>query len=82
MAALPANRYTRCYGMRLAVVGSAHLQRGELEEGLKAGRRSMAVLTTVRSERAREHLRTYATHLARWKSHPAAQQFLHALAAA
>ncbi|MFI6349333.1 sporulation protein [Streptomyces sp. NPDC050560] len=76
LAALPANRYTRCHGMRLAVVSSAHLQRGALDEALAAGRQSVAVLRTVRSARAAEHLRTLGSHLGQWRNVPQARSLL------
>jgi tetratricopeptide (TPR) repeat protein len=81
LAALPANRFTRCHGMRLAIVGTTHIQRGELDAALHAGRQSLDVLRTVDSERAKEHLRTLRNHLARWRSAPEARAFLTELAA-
>ncbi|WP_246040704.1 sporulation protein [Streptomyces cadmiisoli] len=81
MAALPANRYTRCHGMRLAVVGTTHAQRGELDAALHAGRQCLDVLRTVESERAKEHLRTLGSHLARWRTAPEARPFLAELSA-
>jgi hypothetical protein len=76
MAALPANRFTRCHGMRLAIVSTAHLQLGDLDQALNVGRQSLDVLRTVSSERAREHLRTVKSHLVPWRSAPAARTLL------
>lgn len=79
LAALPANQYTRCHGMRLAVVSTAHLQRGELDEALHTGRRCLEVLRPVRSARVEEHLKTLRAHLVRWHTVPEAQRLLKAL---
>lgn len=81
LAALPANRFTRCHGMLLAIVGTTYAQRGELDAALHAGRQSLDVLKTVDSERAKEHLRTLGTHLARWRTAPEARRFLTDLSA-
>ncbi|MER5942509.1 sporulation protein [Streptomyces sp. NPDC001928] len=81
MAALPANRFTRCHGMRLAVVGTTHVQRGELDAALHAGRQSLEVLRSVDSERAKEQLRTLRGHLTPWRTAPEARAFLRELSA-
>ncbi|CQR60159.1 sporulation protein [Streptomyces leeuwenhoekii] len=82
MTALPANRFTRCHGMRLAIVGTAHAQRGELDEAVHAGCHSLAVLRSVDSERAKEHLRALRVHLAPWRSAPQVRGLLAELPAA
>ncbi|MEU0969050.1 hypothetical protein ABZ357_27865 [Streptomyces sp. NPDC005917] len=82
LAALPANQYTRCHGMRLAIVSTAHLQRGELDEALHAGRRALEVLRPVKSTRVEEHLKTPRTHLTGWHTVPEAQRLLRDLPAA
>ena len=76
-AAMPPGTYTRAVGIRLAVVGSAHLQAGRLDEGLALGHQAVDILTRVRSTRALDYVRDYTDSLNRWKSETSAQDLIH-----
>ncbi|WP_258534773.1 hypothetical protein [Streptomyces sp. PT12] len=63
--------------MRLAIVGSAHLQARDLDQGLILGNRAVDILTRVSSRRALDYVREFATALAHWRREPAVRDFLH-----
>ncbi|WP_405742013.1 sporulation protein [Streptomyces sp. NBC_00028] len=54
--AMAPNAFTRSVGMRLAVVATAHLKTGDLEQSLALGHRSVDVLRQVDSHRARDYV--------------------------
>ncbi|NUS23322.1 MAG: sporulation protein [Streptomyces sp.] len=54
--AMAPNAFTRSVGMRLAVVATAHLKAGDLEQSLALGHRSVDVLQRVDSHRARDYV--------------------------
>ncbi|KUF15504.1 hypothetical protein [Streptomyces silvensis] len=76
-AAMPSGVFTRSVGMRLAIVGTAHLQDRELDRGLDLGNRSVDILARVRSSRARDYVREFTTALTPWRGEPAVRDFLH-----
>lgn len=54
--AMAPNAFTRSVGMRLAVVATAHLKAGDLEQSLALGHRSVDILQQVDSRRARDYV--------------------------
>ncbi|MEU9598586.1 sporulation protein [Streptomyces sp. NPDC048109] len=54
--AMAPNAFTRSVGMRLAVVATAHLKAGDLEQSLAVGHRSVDILRQVDSRRARDYV--------------------------
>ncbi|MEV7190415.1 sporulation protein [Streptomyces sp. NPDC093510] len=76
-AAMPPGVFTRSVGMRLAIVGTAHLQARDLDHGLELGNRSVEILARVRSSRAKDYVREFSTALAPWRREPAVRAFLH-----
>lgn len=66
-AAMPPGVFTRSVGMRLAIVGTAHLQARDLGLGLELGNRSVDILARVRSSRALDYVREFSTALAPWR---------------
>lgn len=62
--------------MRLAIVGTAHLQARDLDHGLELGNRSVDILARVRSSRALDYIREFNTALAPWRREPAAREFV------
>ncbi|MFF1482587.1 sporulation protein [Streptomyces sp. NPDC058301] len=54
--AMAPNAFTRSVGMRLAVVATAHLKAGDLEQSLALGHRSVDILQQVNSRRARDYV--------------------------
>ncbi|MEU6171308.1 sporulation protein [Streptantibioticus parmotrematis] len=76
-AAMPTGVFTRSVGMRLAIVGTAHLQARDLDHGLELGNRSVDILARVQSSRAKDYVREFNTALAPWRREPAVRQFLH-----
>ncbi|WP_406154348.1 sporulation protein [Streptomyces sp. NBC_01023] len=75
-AAMPSGAFTRSVGMRLAIVGTAHLQARDLDHGLELGNRSVDILARVRSSRALDYIREFNTALAPWRREPAAREFV------
>lgn len=66
-ATMPTDRYARSYGLRLAVLASAHVQRGDLDASLPVARDSIGVLSRVRSSRAIGYLHDLARDLSPYK---------------
>ncbi|MEY9839555.1 sporulation protein [Streptacidiphilus sp. EB103A] len=69
--------FTRSVGMRLAIVGAAHLQAKDLDHGLKLGNQAVDILAAVKSTRALDYVREFNTALAPWRREPAVRDFLH-----
>ncbi|MFI9076045.1 sporulation protein [Streptomyces sioyaensis] len=76
-AAMPSGVFTRSVGMRLAIVGTAHLQARDLDHGLQLGHRSVDILAHVQSSRAKDYVREFNAALAPWRREPAVREFLH-----
>ncbi|MFJ4412967.1 sporulation protein [Streptomyces sp. NPDC088925] len=75
-AAMAEGSFTRSVGMRLAIVGTAHLQNGELERGLALGNRSVDILARVQSSRAKDYVREFSAALAPWRREPVVREFM------
>lgn len=73
---MPADRFTRATGIRMAVLATSHLQARDLEPGLAAATASLAILSHVHSSRAHSYLHEVTRALAPWKAHPAAADFI------
>ncbi|MER7980431.1 sporulation protein [Streptomyces sp. NPDC095817] len=76
-AAMPTGVFTRSVGMRLAIVGTAHVQARDLDHGLELGNRSVDILARVQSSRAKDYVREFSTALAPWRREPAVREFIH-----
>jgi len=63
-AAMPPTDFTRSVGMRLAVVATAHLRLGDLDESLSLAHRSVGILRNVESRRARGYVQGLTVALA------------------
>lgn len=75
-APMPADRFTRATGIRMAVLAASHLQARELEPGLTAANTSLKILSNVQSTRAHGYLHDVTRALAPWKSHPEVGDFI------
>ena len=69
--------FTRSVGMRLAIVGTAHLQDRDLDHGLQLGHQAVDILARVQSTRALDYVREFNTALTPWRREPAVRDFLH-----
>lgn len=76
-AAMPPGAFTRSVGMRLAIVGTAHLQARDLDHGLQLGHRSVDILARVQSTRAKDYVAEFNAALAPWRREPAVRDFVH-----
>ncbi|MFF8644379.1 sporulation protein [Streptomyces sp. NPDC015345] len=76
-AAMPTGAFTRSVGMRLAIVGTAHLQARDLDHGLELGNRSVDILARVQSSRAKDYVRELNAAIAPWRPQPAVREFIH-----
>ncbi|MFE6768077.1 sporulation protein [Streptomyces fimicarius] len=74
--AMPPDAFTRSVGMRLAIVGTAHLQARDLDHGLNLGNRSVDTLARVRSSRALDYVREFTITLTPWRCEPPVRAFL------
>ncbi|MFJ4962642.1 sporulation protein [Streptomyces sp. NPDC088729] len=74
--AMPSGAFTRSVGMRLAIVGTAHLQARDLDHGLELGNRSVDILARVQSSRALDYVREFTAGLAPWRREPAVHAFV------
>lgn len=68
--------FTRSVGMRLAIVGTAHLQARDLDHDLELGHRSVGILAHVTSARACGYVREFSTALTPWRREPAVRSFV------
>jgi hypothetical protein len=75
-AAMRPGVFTRSVGIRLAIVGTAHLQARDLDHGLELGNQSVDILARVQSSRALDYVREFNTALAPWRREPATSEFL------
>lgn len=69
-ATMPTDRFARSYGIRMAVVSSAHLQAGDLDTALPTAHTSVDILGRVASRRARDYLDDLVGRFGRWRSEP------------
>lgn len=69
--------YTRSVGMRLAIVGTAHLQQRDLDQGLALGNKAIDILSRVDSSRALDYVREFKAALAPWRAEPQVRDFVH-----
>jgi len=76
-AAMQPGVFTRSVGMRLAIVGTAHLQAKDLDHGLQLGNQAVDILARVQSTRALDYVREFNTALTPWRREPAVREFLH-----
>ncbi|MFJ4622327.1 sporulation protein [Streptomyces sp. NPDC088812] len=73
---MPAGLYTRSVGIRHAVLGAAHLQAGNLDQGLAMGDQALDILARVRSTRAHSYLHTLTDTLTPWHREPRVRAFI------
>lgn len=76
-ASMAPGAFTRSVGMRLAIVGTAHLQARDLDHGLELGNRSVDILSRVQSSRAKDYVAEFNAALAPWRREPAVRAFVH-----
>ncbi|MFF3075422.1 sporulation protein [Kitasatospora sp. NPDC057936] len=76
-AAMPTGVFTRSVGMRLAIVGTAHLQSNNLDQGLALGNQAVGILARVQSSRALDYVREFNAALTPWRREAAVREFLH-----
>ncbi|MFD4924177.1 sporulation protein [Streptomyces goshikiensis] len=74
---MPADRFTRATGIRMAVLTASHLQARELEAGLAAAGTSLDILRNVHSPRAHNYLHEVLRAMAEWKNHPEVADLVH-----
>lgn len=73
--AMPAGRFTRAVGIRLAVLATSHLQARDLTQGLQLGSQALQVLRKVHSSRAHGYVRDITTALGPWRTEPQVADF-------
>ncbi|MGW2542494.1 sporulation protein [Kitasatospora sp. NPDC001574] len=76
-AAIQPGVFTRSVGMRLAIVGTAHLQGRNLDQGLALGNQAVEILARVQSSRALDYVREFTAALAPWRRETAVREFVH-----
>ncbi|MGY4907259.1 sporulation protein [Streptomyces sp. 900116325] len=76
-AAMLSGVFTRSVGMRLAIVGTAHLQAKDLDRGLEVGNRSVDILARVQSSRAKDYVSELNAALAPWRRELTVRDFIH-----
>ncbi|MFE3526897.1 sporulation protein [Streptomyces sp. NPDC059161] len=74
---MPADRFTRATGIRMAVLATSHIQNRELEPGLTAANTSLRILSNVHSSRAHSYLHDVTRALTPWKGHPEVADLIH-----
>ncbi|WP_030922077.1 hypothetical protein [Streptomyces sp. NRRL B-24720] len=63
--------------MRLAIVGTAHLQAKDLDRGLELGNRSVDILARVQSSRAKDYVSEFNAALTPWRRELTVREFIH-----
>ncbi|MEU9979320.1 sporulation protein [Streptomyces sp. NPDC051014] len=76
-ATMSATDFTRSVGMRMTLVASAHLQRGDLDRALADGHGAVVILSSVRSARATDYLTSVVRDMAPWRRNPQVADFAH-----
>ncbi|WP_371799868.1 hypothetical protein OG963_37135 [Streptomyces sp. NBC_01707] len=76
-AAMLSGVFARSVGMRLAIVGTAHLQAKDLDRGLELGNRSVDILARVQSSRAKDYVSECDAALAPWRRELTVREFIH-----
>lgn len=76
-AAMLSGVFARSVGMRLAIVGTAHLQAKDLDRGLELGNRSVDILARVQSSRAKDCVSECDAALAPWRRELTVREFIH-----
>ncbi|MFB7470011.1 hypothetical protein [Kitasatospora sp. NPDC056184] len=74
---MSASDFARATGIRHTVEAVAHLQIGDLSSALTAGTRAVAILSPVRSARARGYLREATTAFGPWRGQSDVEDFVH-----
>lgn len=74
--AMPPGVYTRAVGIRLAVIGTTHLQANDLDQGLATGTQALEILSKVRSARAHDYVRRFTDSLNPWRREPQVADFI------
>ncbi|MEV8606191.1 sporulation protein [Streptomyces griseoviridis] len=67
---MSAADFTRSVGLRMTVLATAHLQKGDLDRALADGRQAVTILQGVRSARAGDYLRGAVRAMEPWRRHP------------
>ncbi|MET9901722.1 hypothetical protein [Streptomyces sp. NPDC006446] len=73
-AAMAPGTFTRSGGIRLAIVGTAHLQ--ARDHGLELGNRSVDILARVQSTRAKDYVAEFNAALSPWRREPTVRDFV------
>jgi hypothetical protein len=73
---MPIGVYTRAVGIRLAVLSSAHIKAGNLDQGLDLGERAVDVLSRVNSPRAHDYVRQVNHALQPWRREGRVREFV------
>lgn len=76
-APMSASDFTRSVGLRMTVVATAHLQRGDLDRAVADGHRAVRILSGVRSARAIEYLTGVIRAMAPWHRDPRVADLSH-----
>ncbi|MFG3024496.1 hypothetical protein ACGFZQ_39275 [Streptomyces sp. NPDC048254] len=71
---MSASDYTRSVGLRMTVLATAHLQRGDLDRALAGGQRAVVILGNVRSARATDYLTSVVRAMAPLAQRPASRR--------
>lgn len=65
-ATMAPGLFTRSVGIRLAIVGTVHLQDRDLDQGLQLGNQAVDILARVKSARALDYVRQFNASLVPW----------------
>ncbi|MGH3897472.1 MAG: hypothetical protein ACRDTA_04300 [Pseudonocardiaceae bacterium] len=78
-ATMPTKTYARAHTLRLAVLGTVHLQghTPDLHQAIHYGHQTVDVLRRVTSARALDYLNDLLSRLNRWHTEPAVRQLHH-----
>jgi hypothetical protein len=61
----------------MTVLGTTHLQAGDLDQGLALGHQAIDILARVKSTRARDYVRDYLGALSPWDGERRVEDLLH-----
>ncbi|MFJ8495432.1 sporulation protein [Streptomyces sp. NPDC094038] len=76
-APMSARDFTRSVGLRMTVLATTHLQKGDLDRALADGHKAVDILSGVRSARATEYLTGAVQAMAPWRRNPRVADLAH-----
>ncbi|MGW6487657.1 sporulation protein [Streptomyces sp. NPDC055056] len=73
-ATMSPSDFTRSVGLRMTVLATTHLQKGDLDQALEHGQRAISALSRVQSARANDYVSDVVRAMVPWRRDPRVQE--------